>query len=82
MLVCPNDTQKVPTEFVELLSDAVCYMAKWLKSSQERLSGKYTDGTDRASLGSAKGRKVRYFAPLCGLAGPRNRAHSHFPDNL
>jgi len=32
-LVCPNDTGKVPTEFVELLSDAVCYPAKWLKSS-------------------------------------------------
>ena len=63
-------------------SHALCCAAQWLKSSQERLSGKYTDGTDRASLGSAKGRKVRYFAPLCGLAGPRNRAHSHFPDNL
>jgi hypothetical protein len=42
VLVCPNDTKKVPTEFVEFLTDEVCYTAKWLKSSVERLSGKYS----------------------------------------
>jgi len=32
-LVCPNEPQKVPRAFVEGLTDAVCYTAKWLKSS-------------------------------------------------
>jgi hypothetical protein len=28
-----TDTQKVPRAFIEHLTDAVCYTAKWLKSS-------------------------------------------------
>jgi hypothetical protein len=28
-----SDTAKVPRTFVECLTDAVCYSAKWLKSS-------------------------------------------------
>jgi hypothetical protein len=32
-LLRQTDTQKVPRAFVERLTDAVCYTAKWLKSS-------------------------------------------------
>jgi hypothetical protein len=50
--------------------------------SLERLSGKYLDGSDQAFLGNATRRKVRYFTPLCSLAGPRNGPRSEFPDSL
>jgi hypothetical protein len=48
----------------------------------ERLSGKYLNGSDRAFLGSAEGRKLLHFAPSFGLLGPRNGARSEFPDSL
>jgi hypothetical protein len=35
-----TNPQKVPMAFVERLTDAMCYAAKWLKSSVERLSEK------------------------------------------
>src|SRR5215204_6188201 len=47
-----------------------------------RLSGKYLNRSDRAFLGSAERRKLRHFAPSCGLLGPRNGARSEFPDSL
>jgi hypothetical protein len=37
--VCRKDAQKVGRAFVERLTDAVCYTAKGIKSSLERLSG-------------------------------------------
>src|SRR5215217_1285980 len=52
------------------------------RMSPLRLSGKYLNGSDRAFLGSAERRKLRHFAPSCGLLGPRNGARSEFPDSL
>ena len=40
VLLSRNDTQKVPRALVERLTGPVCCMAKWLKSSLERLFGK------------------------------------------
>ena len=67
---------------MDALAEALRRAPKWLKSSVERPSGKYLDGLDRVFLGSAKDRKVRYFAPLGRLAGPRNGVYSEFPDSL
>jgi hypothetical protein len=39
-----------------------------LDNHLERLSGKYLNGSDRAFLDSAERRKLRYFAPSCGLS--------------
>src|SRR5215207_6022185 len=65
VFVCPNDTKKVPRAFAELLSDAVCYPAKWLKSSLERLSG----NSERAPFHGPKrlhnGRKCTHFGASC-----------------
>ena len=47
-----NDPQKVSRGFYEGLTDAVCYTAKWLKSSLERLSEKSLGGIWSVGFGS------------------------------
>src|SRR5215204_5774626 len=82
VLVCPNDTIKVPRAFVEDVSDAVSYPTKWLKSSVERLSGNSESAPLRGPTSLLNGANEHLFWPLAPPKDARSDPHSDFPDSL
>src|SRR5919112_6456218 len=59
--VSRNDPQKDPRAFVEVLTNAVCYAAKWLKSTLEKLFGKSRYVTNGGSESCQQGSKESPF---------------------
>ena len=54
-LVSRNDPQKVARAFVEVLTNAVCYAAKWLKSTALKLSEKGCEHHSEREFGRPRG---------------------------
>src|ERR671910_3351912 len=77
-----NDPQKVARAFVEVLTNAVCYTAKWLKSTVERLSEKGYKQHSGGEFGWCRAGEIGRNTPLRRPGELRCRLLQGFSDSL
>ena len=81
-LLRETDPQKVARAFVEVLTNAVCYAAKWLKSTLEKLSEKGSEGDSEGGSGQHKAGQMGRKRDSRRSMGPRHGRSWDFSDSF